>query len=125
MAEKEMDLREDLQNKLRKTSEWVQRLKKMLIEGKVDPSPERILAKKIEEMTCNKIIQLMEQKDTRVLIIERKYLLELFNRQIIEISEDDALPYLSKVIGYLKRHNIDTTYDGTLIKFVKKDEEKF
>ena len=85
MAEKEMDLREDLQNKLRKTSEWVQRLKKMLIEGKVDPSPERILAKKIEEMTCNKIIQLMEQKDTRVLIIERKYLLELFNRQIIEI----------------------------------------
>jgi len=68
----------------------------------------------------NKIISLMEEQDTNSLVIERKYLSELFGGEILNYNTFDGLPVLTGRIEIeLNSKKIEVKYKGKLIEFTK------
>ncbi len=74
----------------------------------------------LSEKAVSKISYLMKEKQVNEMEVERKYLSELLNNELIKQDESDNLPMIKpSVKSYFETHSIKIGYDGTLIKFLK------
>ncbi len=67
----------------------------------------------------------MEEEKTNQLIFERKYLSEIFNRDILKFKKYDDLPILNdNALDYFLFHWINVKYEGPLIIFIDIEKRK-
>jgi len=64
----------------------------------------------------------LKEEDLKELIIERKYLIELFDEKLIMMDDPESLPTLSPlVVLVFKKHQMDFIYDKDLVILKKND----
>ena len=67
----------------------------------------------------------MIKESINEVVVERKYLPEIFNNLILEISEDDGLPIVKPtVVEYFRSKLIETEIYGNVVKFFKSEKFK-
>lgn len=72
------------------------------------------------EKAVGKISYLMKEKQVAEMEVERKYLSELLNDDLIEQDESDNLPMIKpSVKSFFEKNRIKIEYDGIFIKFLK------
>lgn len=60
----------------------------------------------------------LKEEDIKELLIERKYLIELFDEKLIEMKDPEFLPTLSPLVVLIFRKNgLEIKYDGDLVIF--------
>lgn len=93
---------------------------KKIIDDFVKKNIEQIL-----ESVKNKIQSIMKKESVNELTIARQYLPEIFNADLLEISNDDGLPILKPfVTEYLNKNGITTELYGNIMKFKKQGKKK-
>lgn len=62
----------------------------------------------------------MKKNDTNRIILDRQYLLEIFDPDVLEIAKYDSLPMLKEsLLSYLRNHGITLKKLGLSIEFSK------
>ncbi|MHA1148941.1 MAG: hypothetical protein ACTSR8_11945 [Promethearchaeota archaeon] len=76
------------------------------------------------QVALQSILDLMEKKDEDRLVIERKYMAEIFNNNLWITDRKDGLPKLIDTITwFFKAQGIQISYEGNLIIFLKNNED--
>ncbi|GAI75918.1 unnamed protein product, partial [marine sediment metagenome] len=99
---------------------WKAHLVKLLC--LIEARGKKLYPNSIENATIqaiDKIKSLLKDKNIKELVIERKYLLEMFDGNIIEMKETDRIPMLLHYteLKFIKQ-GIKIEYNGDLIKFI-------
>lgn len=103
-------------NELEEEISEIEKLKSFLID-EIKKTRYKLDLKSVEK-AVKRIKSIMKEQSVDELTIDRKYLPEIVNINLLEISKSDGLPiFKTIVLEYLKRKGIITRFFGNVIKF--------